>query len=91
MTVTKANVKQDKQIDLPTSGYVRMRALIAPYGPIPACRSTLYAWIQAGIFPAPVAIGPGRIKGFRVEDVRAFLAQPSAPPLRPERPSQQAA
>ena len=78
MTTKNANQQQHQQIDLPPSGYVRMRALIAPGGPIPASRSTLYSWIQAGIFPAPVAIGPGRIKGFRVEDVRAFLAQPSA-------------
>lgn len=61
---------------LPETGFVRMRGLVAPYGPIPACRATVYAWIRAGIFPAPVAIGRGRIKGFRVEDVRAFLDNP---------------
>lgn len=62
---------------LPSSGFVRMQALLPPYGPIPACRATIYSWIRAGLFPAPVPIGPGRIKGFRVEDVRAFLAHPN--------------
>ena len=85
MMINKTEVEErtTKSVDLPRAGFVRMCALIAPYGPIPACRSTLYAWIQAGIFPAPVPIGPGRIKGFRVEDVRAFLAQPQMQKMNP--------
>lgn len=62
--------------DLPASGFVRIAQIIGPGRPIPVSRSTLYVWIQTGIFPAPVPIGAGRIKGFRVEDVRAFIAKP---------------
>lgn len=63
-------------LQLPACGFVRLSKLFGPGNPIPASRSTAYAWIKAGLFPAPVPIGPGRIKGFRVEDVRAFLAKP---------------
>lgn len=63
--------------ELPSTGFVRMKALLPPHGPIPASRATIYAWIRAGVFPSPVSIGTGRIKGFRVEDVRAFLQHPS--------------
>jgi prophage regulatory protein len=36
-------------------------------------RTTLYASIKAGVFPAPVRLGPKAV-GWRVEDVRAWLA-----------------
>lgn len=62
---------------LPATGFVRLRNLIAPSGPIPASRSTVNAWTKAGLFPAPVPIGMGKIKGYRVEEVRAFLANPT--------------
>ncbi|MGU3663510.1 helix-turn-helix transcriptional regulator [Methylobacterium sp. A49B] len=54
--------------DLPASGFVRLSQITGLSGPIPVSRSTLYAWIQAGLFPSPVHLGPGRIAGFRVED-----------------------
>ena len=66
---------------LPETGFIRMRGVCAPHGVVPASRATIHAWIRAGLFPAPVPLGPGRMKGFRVEDVRAFLSQPNA--LRP--------
>ncbi|MCC0806147.1 AlpA family phage regulatory protein [Methylobacterium sp. W2] len=70
-------LQNDRPADgLPLSGFVRLSQILAPSGPVPACRSTIYAWIQAGAFPAPHRVGPGRIAGFRVEDVRAFLANP---------------
>lgn len=61
---------------LPETGFVRLRHLIGPNGPVPVSRATIYAWIQAGLFPPPVRLGPGRVAGFRVEDVRAFIATP---------------
>ena len=61
---------------MPAEGFVRLKQLLPPYGPIPASRSTIYDWIAQGKFPAPVSIGPGRIRGFDVRAVRAFLADP---------------
>ena len=63
------------QTGLPDSGFVRLGQIVGPGKPIPVSRSTIYAWIQAGLFPAPVRL-PGRVAGFRVEDVRAFIAKP---------------
>lgn len=65
---------------LPASGFVRLNQIIGSGNPIPVSRSTLYAWIKDGHFPAPVPIGPGRIKGFRVEHVRAFIERPGMQP-----------
>ena len=35
-------------------------------------RSTIYAWVQAGAFPRPVALG-ARLVGWRETDVQAWL------------------
>ena len=40
-------------------------------GLIPVARSTLQAWVQAGTFPKPVAIGPHRRAWFAA-DVAAW-------------------
>lgn len=61
---------------LPETGFVRLRQLIGPNGPVPVSRATIYSWMQDGHFPRSVPLGPGRVRGFRVEDVRAFLAKP---------------
>jgi len=39
-------------------------------------KSTIYARIKAGTFPAPIQIGP-RAVGFRAGDIDAFLADPA--------------
>lgn len=57
---------------LPAAGFIRLAQLIGPNGPIPFSKSTLWAGIRAGRFPAPVKLGP-RISAWRVEDVRAYL------------------
>jgi len=35
-------------------------------------RSTIYAWVQAGAFPRPVALG-ARLVGWRETDVKTWL------------------
>lgn len=65
---------------LPADGYVRERQLVGNKksnppipGIIPIGHATLWVWIKAGRFPAPVKIGP-RVTAWRVEDVRAWLS-----------------
>lgn len=56
----------------PTTGFVRLSAIIAPTGPIPVSKSTWWAGIKDGRFPKPVKLGP-RITAWRVEDIRSLI------------------
>jgi prophage regulatory protein len=63
---------------LPKTGFVRLSSILAPHGPIPVSKSTWWAGIKAGRFPKPVKLGP-RITAWRVEDIRALIAQVPRP------------
>ncbi|TRL35044.1 helix-turn-helix transcriptional regulator [Rhizobium straminoryzae] len=56
----------------PTTGFVRLSAIIAPHGPIPVSKSTWWAGIKDGRFPKPVKLGP-RITVWRVEEIRSLI------------------
>ncbi|UVC09594.1 AlpA family phage regulatory protein [Rhizobium sp. TH2] len=56
----------------PTTGFVRLSAIIAPRGPIPVSKSTWWAGIKDGRFPKPMKLG-ARVTVWRVEDVRALF------------------
>ena len=58
--------------NFPTTGFVRLSAIIAPNGPIPVSKSTWWAGIKDGRFPQPIKLGP-RITAWRVEDIRALI------------------
>jgi prophage regulatory protein len=58
---------------LPDTGFVRLRRILAPIGPIPVSKSTWWAGIRDGRFPRGVKIG--RITAWRVEDIRELIAQ----------------
>ena len=57
---------------LPETGFLRLKSIIAPYGPIPVSKSTWWAGIKDGRFPQPVKLGP-RITAWRVADIRALI------------------
>ena len=59
---------------LPEAGFVRLRAIIAPNGPIPVSKSTWWAGVKDGRFPKPVKLGP-RTTAWRVEDIRRLIAE----------------
>jgi predicted DNA-binding transcriptional regulator AlpA len=59
-------------IELPHAGFVRLRAILAPRGPIPVSKSTWWAGIKAGRYPKLVKLGP-RITAWRVEDIRKLI------------------
>jgi prophage regulatory protein len=58
---------------LPATGFVRLTSVLAPKGPIPVSKSTWWAGVKTGRYPAPVKLGP-RITAWRVEDIRALVA-----------------
>jgi prophage regulatory protein len=65
--------------ELPETGFLRLPQIIGdpkatPPLParIPVSKSTWWAGVKAGRYPAPVKLGP-RITAWRVEDVRALI------------------
>ncbi len=60
------------QSDLPLTGFLRLRAILAPAGPIPISKSTWWQGIKDGRFPKPLKLGK-RVTVWRVEDIRRLL------------------
>ncbi len=61
----------------PSTGFLRLSAIIAPNGPIPVSKSTWWQGVRDGRFPKPVKLGP-RTTAWRVEDVLAVIQQINA-------------
>lgn len=60
---------------LPATGYVRQSQLIPAI--LPFSGTTLWRKVGAGTFPKPVKLSE-RVTAWRVEDVRAYLADPAS-------------
>ena len=63
--------------DLPKSGFVRLKGILAPNGPIPVSKSTWWEGVKTGRFPKPVKLGP-RTTAWIVDDIRALIEKLSA-------------
>lgn len=70
--------------DLPTTGYVRLRQIIGDRTatpPIPALipisKSSWWAGVRTGRYPAPIKLGP-HTTAWRVEDIRALIERTAA-------------
>lgn len=64
-------------IELPQTGFLRLKSIIAPQGPIPVSKSTWWAGVKDGRFPKPVKLGE-RITVWRAEDIRALMENGAA-------------
>lgn len=60
----------------PSTGFVRLRSILAPNGPIPVGRSTWWEGVRVGRFPKPVKLGP-RTTVWRVEEIRDLIEKAS--------------
>jgi len=58
--------------ELPRTGFLRLRSILAPAGPIPVSKSTWWAGVKDGRFPKSVKLG-ARITAWRVEDIRGLI------------------
>ncbi|MEQ9314375.1 MAG: AlpA family phage regulatory protein [Henriciella sp.] len=65
-----------EDFEFPKTGFVRLKDIIAPYGPVPVCKSTWWQGVKDGRFPKPQKLG-SRITVWRAEDIRA-LFEPDA-------------
>ncbi len=59
---------------LPTTGYLRQRHVLKL---IPVSRSTLWRWVKARLFPAPIKLSE-RVTAWRAEDIRRWIAEHGA-------------
>ena len=56
---------------LPRTGFIRQSLLLKC---LPFSKSTLWRWVKAGLFPAPVRLSVG-ITAWRAEDVQRWIAE----------------
>jgi predicted DNA-binding transcriptional regulator AlpA len=61
------------------NGLTRLKSIIKPHGPIPVSRSTWWAGVKSGRFPAPVKLGP-RITAWREEDISKIIREGALDP-----------
>jgi predicted DNA-binding transcriptional regulator AlpA len=64
--------QQQKSAWARRAGYVRLSDILAPAGPLPISRSSWWAGVKAGRYPAAVKLGP-RITAWRVDDILALM------------------
>lgn len=55
------------------TGFLRLKHILAPAGPIPLSRSSWYARVATGEFPPPVKIG--RCSMWAVDEIDALIAR----------------
>jgi len=60
-------------LEYPAGGFVRLKQIIYPNGPVPVSASTWWAGVSSGRFPQPVKIGP-RITAWRKADIDRLVA-----------------
>lgn len=63
--------------DLPETGFLRLKSILAPYGPIPVSKSTWWAGVKDGRFPKPKKLG-ARVTVWRAEDIRELIENGAA-------------
>ncbi len=63
-----------KTTELPSEGYARQPAVLRV---VPFSRSTLWAKVKNGEFPAPVKLS-ARVTAWRVSDVRRWMSERGA-------------
>jgi prophage regulatory protein len=54
------------------TGYVRLADILAPAGPLPISKSTWWAGVKEGRYPAAVKLGR-RITAWKVADIMALM------------------
>lgn len=58
------------EFEFPKTGFVRIKQIIAPWGPIPVSKSTWWQGVKDGRFPKSIKLGG--VTAWRAEDIRAL-------------------
>jgi len=70
----KSATTESKPLDFPYTGYVRVKQIVSPLGPLPISRSGFWAGVKCGRFPKPRKIS-SRVTVWRAEDIRDLLTK----------------
>jgi predicted DNA-binding transcriptional regulator AlpA len=71
-----ADHQQHRSCTFSGTGFLRLRSIIGPEGPIPVSKTTWWAGVKSGRYPKPVKLAP-RVTAWRVEDIHALIARES--------------
>jgi predicted DNA-binding transcriptional regulator AlpA len=74
-TKWKTEATDSTPSNLAGNGFLRLRDILAPHGPIPVSRSTWWAGCRDGRFPAPVKLSK-RVTVWKRRDVESLMADP---------------
>ncbi len=69
---TRQSKAAARAFEFPSTGFVRLNAILAPNGPIPVGRTTWWEGVRSGRYPKPVKLGP-RITAWRAEDILKLI------------------
>lgn len=68
------NYREDRLLNQTEgTGFLRLRDIIGPTGPIPVSKSTWWQGVKDGRYPKSLKLGP-RITVWRAEEIRALIA-----------------
>ncbi|RFB99346.1 hypothetical protein B5K11_02640 [Rhizobium leguminosarum bv. trifolii] len=63
---------EDSKGAFPTDGFVRLKQILGPDGPLPISKSGFWAGVKTGKFPKPRKIS-ARVTVWRAEDIQLLL------------------
>jgi prophage regulatory protein len=69
---TTTGLNRSGFLELPKTGFLRLKQIIGPGRPIPVSKSTWWAGVRDGRYPAPVHLSR-RVTAWRVEDIRSLI------------------
>lgn len=70
LTLRRITVNESHSSALPATGFLRLPKVLSL---IPVGRSTWWAGVKTGLYPAPVKLG-ARMTAWRAEDIAALIA-----------------
>jgi predicted DNA-binding transcriptional regulator AlpA len=76
-TINTSQPASDAEIRVGIDGFLRLKDIIRPNGPIPVGKSTWWAGVKNGRFPKGYKLGPGTTV-WRCQDIRDLIERTAA-------------
>jgi len=72
MQIDSGSILHEIKHAFPNSGYVRLKSILAPDGPLPISRSGFWAGVRDGKYPRPRKLS-SRVTVWKATDILALL------------------